>query len=42
MYSPIGACEDHHARGGREAVHLHQQLIQGVLALVVAPRKACV
>ena len=37
---PVGAGQDDHARRGRKAVHLHQQLVQRVLALVVAARKA--
>jgi hypothetical protein len=36
----VGAGEHDNALGGREAVHLHQQLVQRVLALVVAAREA--
>lgn len=32
---PVGAGEDDHAGGGAEAVHLHEQLVQGALALVI-------
>ena len=37
---PVGACQDHHACGGLKPVHLHQQLVQSVLSLVVASSKA--
>ena len=33
---PVGGTEDDHAGAGIEAVHLHQQLIERLLALVVA------
>ena len=33
---PVGSSKDHHAFGGIEAVHLGEQLVEGLLALVVA------
>ena len=36
---PVGAGQDHNSRSGGKAVHLHQQLIQSVFALIVAPGK---
>ena len=38
---PIGGGDDDHALVGVEAVHLHQQLVQGLLALVVSASQAC-
>ena len=35
---PVGARQHDHARRGAEPVHLHQQLVESVLALVVAAR----
>mmetsp|Transcript_1957 Transcript_1957/g.4380 ORF Transcript_1957/g.4380 Transcript_1957/m.4380 type:complete len:304 (+) Transcript_1957:1231-2142(+) len=37
---PVGAREDDHAGGGGEAVHLDEQLVERVLALVVAAVEA--
>ena len=36
----VSAREDHHVGGGREAVHLHQKLVERVFALVVAAAEA--
>ena len=36
----VGATQDDDPRGGGEAVHLNEELIEGVLPLVVPPRKA--
>lgn len=36
---PVSACQHHNSRSGGEAVHLHQQLVQSVLALIIAPGK---
>ena len=36
----VGRGDDDHARGALEAVHLHQQLVQRLLALVVAAAQA--
>ena len=37
---PVGGGQDHHALVGGKAVHFHQQLIQGLLPLVVAAAQA--
>mmetsp|Transcript_30476 Transcript_30476/g.81987 ORF Transcript_30476/g.81987 Transcript_30476/m.81987 type:complete len:351 (-) Transcript_30476:793-1845(-) len=37
---PVGRCEDDDARRGVEAVHLHEELVERVLTLVVASREA--
>ena len=37
---PVGGGDQDHALVGLEAVHLHQQLVQGLLALVVAAAQA--
>lgn len=33
---PVGSCQNHHALAAVKAVHLRQQLVQGLFALVVA------
>ena len=37
---PVGGRQDHHALVAGEAVHLHQELVQGLLPLVVAAAQA--
>ncbi len=37
---PIGACQYHDALCGCKAIHLHQQLVERVLPLIVAACKA--
>lgn len=37
---PVGTRQHNHVCSGGEAVHLHQQLVEGVLSLIVAARKA--
>ena len=37
---PVGGRQDHHAGVAAEAVHLHQQLVEGLLPLIVAAAQA--
>ena len=38
---PVGGRDQDHALVGLEAVHLHEELVEGLLALVVAAAEAC-